>query len=44
VTVSESAVNLGNIEVPSINALTQHKNKYGRGYDRPDTAAPYEPR
>jgi plastocyanin len=43
VTVTESAVNLGAIEISSINSLAQHKNKYGRGYDRPDTSAPYEP-
>src|SRR5437868_1297517 len=43
VTVSERPVDLGTIEIPSMSALAQHKNKYGRGYDRPDTAPPYEP-
>jgi plastocyanin len=43
VTVAESPVDLGTIEIPSTNALAQHKNKYGRTYDRPDAAAPYEP-
>jgi plastocyanin len=43
VTVAETPVDLGTIEIPSSNALAKHKNKYGRAYDRPDAAPPYEP-
>jgi plastocyanin len=43
VTVTRDTVDLGRIEIPSIESLAQHKNKYGRDYDSstPDTA--YEP-
>jgi plastocyanin len=43
VRVNENPVSLGTIEIPSIDMLAQHKNKYGREYDRPNTTAPYEP-
>jgi plastocyanin len=43
VRVNENPVTLGTIEIPSIDVLAQHKNKYGREYDRPNTTAPYEP-
>jgi plastocyanin len=42
VTVNDTPVKLGILEIPSTESLAQHKNKYGRTYD-PTPAAPYEP-
>jgi plastocyanin len=41
VKVTDEKLNLGAVEVPATETLTQHKNKYGRGYDA-NSAAPYE--
>lgn len=42
VTVTDEPVQLGLIQVPSIETLAQHKNKYGREYD-PAASSTYEP-
>jgi plastocyanin len=42
VTVGEDPVQLGLIQVPSIESLAQHKNKYGRDYDSAASSS-YEP-
>lgn len=44
VTVSQDAVDLGSIQVPSLETLARHKNKYGRDYDPATPSAGYEPR
>lgn len=44
VTVAQDVVDLGKIEVPSVESLSQHKNKYGRDYDLPGSNAEYVPR
>jgi plastocyanin len=43
VTVTRDAVDLGSMEIPSIENLAQHKNKYGRDYDSATPDAAYEP-
>ena len=43
VTVSQDAVDVGKIEVPSLESLAQHKNKYGRNYDPADPNVEYGP-
>ncbi len=42
ITINDSPVKLGVLQIPSTETLAQHKNKYGRNYD-PTSAAPYEP-
>ena len=42
ITVSDEPVQLGVIQVPSIEKLAQHKNKYGREYD-PAASSTYDP-
>ena len=44
VTVAQDMVDLGKIEVPSVESLAQHKNKYGRDYDLPGSNPEYVPR
>jgi hypothetical protein len=43
VTVDQDVVDLGKIEVPSLESLAQHKNKYGREYDPADPNVEYGP-
>ena len=43
VSVAQGDLNLGTIEIPSLESLAQHKNKYGREYDAPSSNAEYEP-
>jgi plastocyanin len=43
VTVNHDVVELGKIEVPSLESLAEHKNKYGRDYDPATPNAEYEP-
>jgi plastocyanin len=43
VRIDQDPVNLGTIEVPSLESLASHKNKYGRDYDSTAPAAEYEP-
>jgi plastocyanin len=43
VTVDQDVVDLGKIEVPSLESLAQHKNKYGREYDPADPTVEYGP-
>ena len=43
VTVMQDAVDLGRIEIPSVENLAQHKNKYGRDYDATTPNTEYEP-
>jgi len=41
VSVGESPVRLGTLEIPSSETLAEHNNKYGRPYD-PNSATPYQ--
>ena len=43
VTVNHDVVELGKIEIPSLESLAAHKNKYGRDYDPATPNAEYEP-
>jgi plastocyanin len=42
VKIGEAPLSVGTVDVPATETLTQHKNKYGRGYDA-TSSAPYEP-
>jgi plastocyanin len=42
-TVTRDEVDLGSMELPSIESLAQHKNKYGRDYDSATPDAAYGP-
>ncbi|HWC16141.1 MAG TPA: hypothetical protein VG498_03975 [Terriglobales bacterium] len=41
VSVGDSPLRLGTLEIPSTETLAQHNNKYGRPYD-PNSSAPYQ--
>ena len=43
ITVTRDTLDLGSIEIPSVESLAQHKNKYGRDYDSATPGTVYEP-